>query len=100
MGSSGIVLGAAGLGLAVTGIIRMAEPDTRALHPENAELILVTSSRRQGGALVGAGLGVAVVGAAMLVVDLTVLRKRRARRFAAAPVLGSSTAGVRLRVRF
>lgn len=100
VGTSGIVLGAAGLGLAVTGIIRMVEPETRTIAPHNDELILIINTGRQGRALLGAGLGVAAVGAAMLVVDLTVLRKRRERRFTAAPVLGSSAAGMRLRVRF
>jgi hypothetical protein len=100
MGLAGIMVGAAGLGLAASGIVRIAEGEMRMVDPHNAELLIVTNPRPQGQALLGAGLGVAAVGVAMLVVDLTVLRKRRAGRVAVAPSFGPAAAGLHVRVRF
>jgi hypothetical protein len=100
VGLAGIIVGAAGLGLAASGIVRMAEGETRMLDPNNHELLIVTNPRPQGQALLGAGVGVVAVGVAMLAVDLTVLRKRRAGRVAVAPSFGRGAAGLHARVRF
>jgi hypothetical protein len=100
VGLAGIIVGAAGLGLAASGIVRIAEGETRMLDPNNHEYLIVTNPRPQGQALLGAGLGVTAVGVAMLAVDLTVLRKRRAGRVAVAPSFGRAAAGLHVRVRF
>ncbi|MCX4240144.1 hypothetical protein [Paraliomyxa miuraensis] len=100
VGSAGVVVGGAGLGLAIAGIVRMAQPNQTMPDPTNHEMLIVTDTRIQGGIVLGAGLAVATAGVAMLVVDLTVLRRRSARHLAVAPALSPSMAGLDLRVRF
>lgn len=100
VGTAGIVLGGAGLGVAIAGIVRMAEPNVFIPASTNHELPMVTYTRIQGGIVLGTGLAVAAVGASMLAVDLAVLRKRSARRFAVAPTLAPTMAGLDLRLRF
>jgi hypothetical protein len=78
----------------------MAQPNRSMPDPTNHELLIVTDTRIQGGIVLGAGLAVAAAGATMLAVDLTVLRKRSARRLAIAPALSPSMAGLDLRLRF
>jgi hypothetical protein len=100
VGSGGIVLGGAGLGVAIAGVVRMSQPNQSMPDPTNHEMLIVTDTRIQGGIVLGAGLAVAAAGATMLAIDLTVLRKRSARRLAVAPVLSASMAGLDLRIRF
>jgi hypothetical protein len=100
VGTGGIVLGGAGLGVAIAGIVRMTQPNAYMPDPTNHELRIVTYTRIQGGIVLGTGLAVAAAGATMLAVDLTVLRKRSARRFAVAPALLPTMAGLDLRIRF
>ena len=100
VGAGGIVLGGAGLGVAIAGIVRMTQPDVPLSEPGDREYITFTDTRIQGSIVLGAGLAFAAVGATMLAVDLTVLRKRAARRLAVAPALSPSMAGLDLRIRF
>lgn len=100
VGSGGIVLGGAGLGVAIAGIVRMTQPDPAITEPGRLEYITFTDTRIQGGIVLGAGLVGAAAGAAMLAIDLAVLRKRSARRLAVAPTLAPTMAGLDLRLRF
>jgi hypothetical protein len=99
LGSAGIVVGSAGVGVAIAGIVRMTQPDVPRSELGQFETITFTNTRIQGGILLGAGLAVAAAGATMLAVDLTVLRKRAAR-LAVAPALAPAMAGLDLRIRF
>jgi hypothetical protein len=100
VGSGGIVLGGAGLGVAIAGIVRMTQPKASFPDPSNHELLIVTDTPIQGAIVLGAGLAGAAAGAAMLAIDLAVLRKRSARRLAVAPTLAPTMAGLDLRLRF
>lgn len=99
VGSGGLVLGGVGLGVAIAGIVRMAEPNAFMVDPNDTERRIVTYTRIQGGIVLGTGLAVAAAGATMLALDLAVLRKRSARRLAMAPVLAPTMAGLDLRLR-
>ena len=100
VGSGGIVVGGAGLGVAIAGIVRMTQPDPPTSEPGKLAYITFIDTRIQGGIVLGAGLAVAAAGATMLAIDLTVLRKRSSRRLAIAPALAPTMAGLDLRIRF
>jgi hypothetical protein len=100
LGLAGILVSAAGTGLASTGVVRLVQGRTRAIAPGDRELLLVTDFRPQGRALLGVGLGAVAIGAAALIVDLTVLRIRRSRRVALAPFVAPSAAGLVVGGRF
>lgn len=100
VGIVGIVAGVGGLGMAGFGISRLAKGETRMTDPDREQLGIASDVRPQGRAWLGVGVGVAAVGATMLVIDLTVLRKRRARSVAVVPALGRGTAGIDVRGRF
>jgi hypothetical protein len=100
VGIVGIVAGVGGLGMAGFGISRLVKGETRMIDPEREQFGIANDARPQGRAWLGVGMGAAVVGATMLVVDLTVLRKRRARSVAIVPALGLGTVGIDLRGRF
>jgi hypothetical protein len=100
LGSGGVVVGSTGLGLAIAGIVRMSQPSSFMPDPSNHELLIVTDTRIQGSIVVGAGLAVVAAGVAMLAIDLTVLRRRYARRLFVTPTLLSTTVGLDLRARF
>jgi hypothetical protein len=99
VGSGGIVLAGAGLGVAIAGIVRMTLPDVPRSELGHFETYTYTNTKIQGGIVLGAGLAVAAAGATMIAVDLVVLRKR-SRQLAIAPTLSPSMAGIDLRVRF
>jgi hypothetical protein len=100
VGSGGIVLAAAGLGVAIAGIVRMTQPDVPRSELGQLETITFTDTRIQGGVVLGAGLAVFAAGTAMVAVDLAVHRKRSTRPLAIAPTLSPSMVGIYLRVRF
>lgn len=100
VGLAGLLIGTAGIGLASVGTIRLAEGRTHTVSPSDGELVVTTDLRPQGRALLGAGLGITAVGLTVLVLDLTVLRRQRARRMALVPVLGPTIIGLSFRGRF
>lgn len=100
VGLAGILVSAAGAGLASVGVVRLAQGETRRVSPEDREIIVTTDPHLQGRAFLGAGLAVAAVGVTALVIDLKVLRGRRARRMALVPLLGPMTAGLSFRRTF
>src|SRR5690606_20870842 len=93
-GSAGIGVGAGGLGLVGVGASRMAKGETRMIDEDREQFGIISDARPQGRAWLGAGVGVAAVGVTMLVVDLTVLRKRRARAVAVVPSFGVGMTGL------
>ncbi len=79
MGIAGIVLGSAGLGTTIAGAVdlgrgRVVEPSTRTGFDRG------TDYRPRGRALLGAGLGMAVVGAVLVAVDVGLRAKKRKQR--------------------
>lgn len=100
VGIVGIVAGVGGLGMAGFGISRLVKGETRMIDLDREQFGVATDARPQGRAWLGAGVGVAAVGVTMLVIDLTVLRKRRAPAVAVVPVVGIGAAGIDLRGRF
>lgn len=100
VGIVGIVAGVGGLGMVGFGISRLVKGETRMIDSDREQRGVISDARPQGRAWLGAGVGVAAVGATMLVLDLTVLRKRRARTVALVPVFGLGTAGFDVRGRF
>lgn len=99
-GIAGIVVAAGGLGWASYGISRLVVGETRMPDPEQEQLDVIRDLRPPGRAWLGAGLGLAAVGATMVAIDATVLRKRRAKAVALTPSLGPGQAGLELRGRF
>lgn len=99
-GLAGIFAGAAGVGLASVGAVRLAQGRTRVVSPADRELTVATDFRPQGRVFMGVGLAAVVLGATVLAVDLTVLRARRARRVALAPFVGPYATGLVVRLRF
>lgn len=100
VGIVGIVVGVGGLGMSGFGISRLVKGETRERDAQRDQFGVARDFRPQGRAFLGAGVGVAAVGVTMLVVDLTVLRKRRTRAVAIVPSFGSDAAGLEVRGRF
>jgi hypothetical protein len=100
VGIVGIVVGAGGLGMVGFGASRIAKGETRMIEDDREQFGILSDARPQGRAWLGAGAGVAAVGVAMLVVDLTVLRKRRARAVAVVPSFGGGMTGLTVQGRF
>lgn len=100
VGIVGIVVGVGGLGMAGFGISRLVKGETRMIDAEREQFGIASDARPQGRAWLGAGVGAVAVGATMLVVDLTVLRKRRARAVAVTPAVGVEALGFEVRGRF
>jgi hypothetical protein len=100
VGIVGIVVGVGGLGMASFGISRLVKGETRAIDGEREQFGIARDARPQGRAWLGAGVGAAAVGVTMLVVDLTVLRKRRAREVTVVPSVGPGVAGLEVQGRF
>ena len=100
LGIVGIVAGVGGITFGAIALdAALSEPTVDAGSGAEQE---ETGRRPSIGATVwtAAGFGTAAVGLTMLVVDLTVLRKRRARALSIVPMLGPSTAGLELTTRF
>lgn len=89
VGYAGIGALAIGAGLTLGGaIVAASEPDVR-LQAEDDHQFERTSQRPVGIGLVAGGASLLVAGAVLVVVDQTVLRKRRAQRPSSAAVLPS-----------
>ena len=94
---------AAGVGVAVGGIIVLAEEPSRRPWPGHNGDLELADRVPLGGALAGVGASLIVTGAVLLVVDQTVLRKRRSARMRASalvPVPWSGGAGLSWSARF
>lgn len=100
VGIAGLVVAAGGLGMAGFGISRLAVGETRMPDPDGEQFDIIRDLRPPGRAWLGAGLGVTAVGVTMVVIDATLLRKRRGRQVTLTPSLGPMQAGVELRGRF
>lgn len=100
-GFAGIAALVAGTGVAVGGLILLAKkPDVR-LAPDDLQVEEVTTHRRLGIGLSAAGAGVLATGIVLLVVDQTVLRRRRAKHHAVfVPTAAPNGFGVSLTGRF
>lgn len=81
-GYSGIAALPIGVGLVVGGVIALTKEPTVELLPQDKQVERVTTHRRLGAGLTAAGAVVLVSGVVLLVVDQTVLRKRRSKRSA------------------
>ncbi|MEX1367088.1 MAG: hypothetical protein AB1Z98_28430 [Nannocystaceae bacterium] len=100
LGIAGIVVAAGGVGALGFGISRLAKGQERTADPQDEERTQTRDFRSQGRAWLGLGLGAAALGTAMLVVDLTVLRRRRAAPVALRPAVGPAMTGLQLYGRF
>lgn len=103
LGITGIVVGAGGLAGVVYGSVLLSRPTTTRVDGEGERFVVEESYTRPGGIWLGVGLGVTVVGAAMVAVDRTVLRKRResqSQRLTVRPAVGPALTGATLHIRF
>lgn len=100
VGVTGAVVTAVGLGALTYGVVLLARGTTPDVEDGDDRLRLSESYTRPGWAWTGVGIGTAVAGAAMLVVDLTVLRQRRAQRVAVHPSVGLAHVGASVRFEF
>lgn len=82
VGYSGIAALPIGVGLVVGGVIALTKEPAVELLPQDKHVERVTTHRRLGAGLTAAGAVVLVSGVVLLVVDQTVLRKRRSKRSA------------------
>lgn len=100
VGIAGAVVGVAGVVVGAVALDAALSEPSRNTDPSDEQG--VTGRRPSPGAYAwtATGFGLAAVGITMLVVDLTVLRKRRARAVSVVPSLGPSTAGLQLTTRF
>lgn len=78
LGIAGVVVGGAGLGVAIGGIILAAIGDSSRVDPHNPAQLEIKRRRTPGFILLGTGAVAAVAGVAMLAVDVS--RHRKARR--------------------
>ena len=96
-GYAGIGAMVVGVGVTIGGLVVLTEDPEEGLQASSARFIESVHRRPLGGALTGIGAGLLVTGVALVIVDQTVLRKRRARGRTAAmftPSLLPSGAGV------
>lgn len=100
MGIVGVVGLAAGVGLSIGGGVELGRGQVDTTDP--ASLFGTSTDHRPlGRALLGAGIGVAVVGVALLATDLAIrAKKRKKASFAVTPALGRGYAGLGLAGRF
>ncbi|MCX4240181.1 hypothetical protein [Paraliomyxa miuraensis] len=102
-GFAGIGTLAVGLGVTLGGIIVLAQGPEERLQASSARFIETVDRRPLGRSLTGIGAGMLATGVVLVVVDQTVLRKRRARRSGAtslAPALLPNGAGLSWAGRF
>lgn len=88
-GYAGIGSLVVGLGVTIGGVIVLAEEPEQRLQASSARFIETVHRRPLGGALTGIGAGLLATGVVLVVVDQTVLRKRRAHRRSAATLAPS-----------
>lgn len=100
-GYAGIAALVAGAGVTVGGVILLTKKPEVRLSPEDRRVEEVTTHRRLGTAFTAVGAGVLAAGVVLVVVDQTVLRKRRAKRHAVLhPSVGPNGVGLSLTGRF
>lgn len=99
LGIVGIVAAGGGIGMAGYGGSLLAKGDVQSV-PDNEQDLQARDHAPPGRAWIGAGVGLAVVGATALVVDLTVLRKKRQRTAAVTPTVSGSMLGLMATGRF
>lgn len=100
LGYVGIVGLAGGLGLTIFGAVDLSK-GRETTGGSDAETNEINDHRPRGLAFVSAGAGVVVLSAVALAIDLTVLKKKRARRAArVSPMLSPSVAGLSVSGRF
>lgn len=99
VGYAGSVVAVGGLGMSGFGISELAKGQVE--EPTSDEQRGQRQDHRPAGrAWLGAGLGVAAVGVAMIVVDATVLKKKRARALTLAPMTNPTLVGLSMAGRF
>lgn len=94
LGIAGIVAAAAGVGMTGFGISRLMVGETDMVDSGDEELGRIRDLRPSGRAWLGAGLGTLAVGAAMLTIDLTLMKRRRDRAMSVVPSADPRWAGV------
>lgn len=99
VGIVGAVVGVGGIGALVFGATRINKVEMQR-SPTEDQVVITEDSSTQGWAWFGVGIGALAVGATMVAVDLTVLRRHRERRLSVIPDLRRGTAGLVLRGRF
>lgn len=104
LGWAGVGLSALGLGLSIGGaVLSVQDVDTQ--RQDEPYRLTRTDRRPNGWALLGAGIGTLAVGVVFIVVDQTVLlKRRRARagwtRWRVSPMVGADTRGMAFSGRF
>lgn len=99
LGIVGIVTTVGGLGMAGYGIVQLGRGESQDLG-DNEHEGTRRDYRPAGRAWLGAGIGTAVVGATLMIVDLTVLKKRRAKAVSVTPTASPTQVGLTLRGQF
>lgn len=100
LGWVGIVVGTAGIGALVFGASRINGPVAQTRSPTFDEIVINEGTTQQGWTLFGVGIAGLAVGATMVAVDLTVLRRQRERRVSVRPNVSRGMTGVVLHGRF
>ncbi|MCA9708073.1 MAG: hypothetical protein KDK70_19635, partial [Myxococcales bacterium] len=96
-GYAGIGALAVGLGVTIGGVVVLTEEPEERLQASSARFVETIHRRPLGGALTGVGAGLLAAGVVLVVVDQTVLRKRRDPRRRTATLVPSvlpSSAGL------
>lgn len=97
LGITGAVVAGGGLATVIAGAVRLSQG--RVVEPSASSLSSVTDYRPQGTALVGVGVAAVAVGAAALVADL-VVRKKKRQALSFAPSFGPRSGAVTVSIRF
>jgi len=100
LGITGAVGSVAGLGGAIYGGVLLARGSSSGPDSADDRFDLLERHDRPGWTWFGVGLGTAAIGAALLAVDLTVLRRHRQGQLAFHPFLKRRTTGVALHLKF
>lgn len=100
VGISGIAVAVGGLGLTGVALGLAARRVEPSVEPTQERSQVLQEPNRGRYAWPAVGLGLTAAGITMLIVDLTVLRKRRQRALSVVPSIGPSNTGAELRLRF